>query len=329
MEYTKLGSTDLKVSRICLGTVFRSGMDEASCIAAVHEAAAQGCNYLDCANIYRNGLSEQIVGKAIKGRRDEFVVSTKVGAEPETGGPAGLGGLGRASITSAIEDSLRRLDTDHVDTYLCHFPDPATPIDETLGAMDQLVRQGKVRYPAASNFESWRLCEALNVCDRDGLAPFVCNQILYSLLDRHVEDEIIPYCVRRNVAVTVFATTLIGLLSGRYRYGQPPPAGTSWHRGPYNYRAAMTQHTDQVIATVIDVAQSRGKTPTQVAMAWCLANPGVTAVIIGADTPDRVRENWGAVGWKLTDEELTRLNDVSDGHCLRVRKDCPGGWRDE
>ena len=329
MEYTNLGLTDLKVSRICLGTVFRSEMDEASCIATIHEAQAQGCNYLDCANIYRNGLSEQILGKAIKGRRDQFVVSTKVGAEPETGGAAGKGGLGRASIISAIEDSLRRLDIDYVDTYLCHFPDPDTPIDETLGAMDELVRQGKIRYPGCSNFESWRLCEALNVCDRDGLAPFVCNQVGFSLLDRRVEHQTIPYCMRRNVAVTLFATTVIGLLSGRYRYGRPPPVGTSWHRGPYNYRAAMTRHTDQVIAAVMDVAAARGKTPTQVAMAWCLANPGVTSVIIGADTVERVRENWGAVGWKLSDEELDRLNNVSDGHCLQIRKDCLGGWQDE
>lgn len=328
MEYTKLGSTELKVSRICLGTVFRSEMDQDSCIATIHEAQAQGCNYLDCANIYRNGLSEQIVGKAIKGRRDQFVVSTKVGAEPTTGGAAGKGGLGRESITNAIEDSLQRLDTDYVDTYLCHFPDPATPIEETLGAMDKLVRQGKIRYPGCSNFESWRLCEALNACEGDGLAPFVCNQVLYSLLDRQVEYETVPYCMRRNVSVTVFATTLIGLLSGRYRFGKAPPEGTSWHRGPYNYRAAMTLHTDEVIAAVIDVAMARGKTPTQVAMAWCLANPGVTSVIIGADTIERVRENWGAVGWQLTEEELDRLNKVSKGHCLEVRKDCPDGWQD-
>lgn len=326
MEYANLGTTGVKVSRICLGTVFRSQCDETMGMRAIEEAASLGCNYLDCANVYRNGLSEQIVGKAIRGRRDQFVVSTKVGAEIN-GGPATGGGLTRSSIISAVEASLQRLGTDFIDTYLCHFPDPKTPIEETLGAMGDLVRQGKVRYPGCSNFESWRLCEALAVSENQGLPSFVCNQVGYSLLDRRIEDEVVPFCQRRKVAVTVYATTAIGLLSGRYRYGEPPPPGTSWQRGPYNYRKAMTRRTDQVVQAVIDIADQRGKTPTQVVMAWCLANPGVTSIIIGADTPQRVRENWGAAGWDLSAEERARLDNVSEGQRLVVHKDCPEGYQ--
>ena len=327
MKYTTLGHSDLNVSRLCLGTVFRSGVDESTCLASIDEAASLGCNYLDCANIYRKGFSEKIVGKAVRGRRDQFVISTKVGAQTD-GGPAEGGGLSRDAIVKAIEESLKRLATDHVDTYLCHFPDDQTPIEETLRAMDDLVRQGKIRYPACSNFEGWRVCEALNVSQHDGLAAFVCNQIQYGLLSRHPEQEVISFCQRRNVAITVYATTAIGLLSGRYRYGQPPPPNTSWHRGPYNYRVAMTPRIDQLIQALVDIAGRHGNTPTQMAMAWCLKIPGVTSVIIGADTPERVRENWKAIDIQIGDEEMARLDELSSGHEVVIRKDCPQGWQD-
>lgn len=325
MEYTKLGSSDLEVSRICLGTVFRSEMAEEACLAAIDAALDQGVNFLDCANVYRNGYSETIVGKAIRGRRDRFVVSTKVGSQVE--GDAASGGLSRVAITKALEASLRRLRTDYVDFYLCHFPDPSVPTEETVRAMDDLVKQGKVRFPGCSNFESWRLYEALLVSERERISPFVCNQVGFSLLDRRVEEELVPFCQQRGVAVTAFAPMAIGLLSGRFRYGQPPPEGTSWHRGPYNYRAAMTPRVDAVIQTVIDVGDARHKTPSQVAMAWCLHQPGIDVVITGADTPERVFENCGAAGWSLSQEEVQQLDEVSDGQRLKIRKDCPDGYR--
>ena len=326
MEYVRLGNSALTVSRICLGTVFRSELDEQTCIAAIHEAAELGCNYLDCANVYRDGFSEQIVGRAVRGRRDKFVISTKVGA-PMPDVPHS-GGLSRREIVRAAEASLQRLDTDYLDTYLCHFPDPATPLEETFGALDDLVRQGKVRHVGVSRFEGWRLCETLAICRRDNLAAPICHQLCYSLLDRRIEDEVVPYCRERGIGITVFATTAIGLLAGRCRYGQPPPQGTSWHRGPYNYRAAMTPQIGQVIQTVLEIAAAHEKTPSQVAMAWCLAQPGITSVITGADTPQRVRENCGAGGWQLSAADLDRLDRMTEGQRMVIRKDCPEGYQE-
>lgn len=324
MQYCKLGDSELKVSRICMGTVFRSEMDKESCIAAIHTAAELGCNYLDCANVYRDGFSEEIVGQAIRGQRDRFVVSTKVGA-PETRLPES-GGLSRREITRAVEASLQRLQTDYLDSYLCHFPDPRIPLEETLRAMDDLVQQGKVRSVGVSNFEEWRLAEALSVCSVEGLAKPVCNQLCYSLLDRRIEDGVLPCCRDSGVGVTVFATTAIGLLSGRCRYGQPPPAGTSWHRGPYNYRKAMTEQVDRVIQAVVEIAAAYHKSPSQIAIAWCLAQPGITSVIIGADTTARVGENSAAVEICLSDVDLDHLDLVSEGQRLVIHKDCPRGY---
>ena len=290
-------------------------------------AATEGCNFLDTANVYKEGWSEGVVGRFLKGRRDQFILTTKVGATLQGGGPGTSGVLRRARIVQSIEESLARLSTEYIDLYLCHFPDNATPLDETLGAMDELVRQGKVRFPGCSNFESWRLCESLQISEQKGLSSFVCDEVCYSLLDRRMEDELLPFAQRRRVSVTVFAVTAIGLLSGRCRYGQPPPEGTSWHRGPYNFHKAMTPRTGRVIDTVVDIAERRGKTPTQVAMAWCLQVPGITSVIIGADTPQRIEENFGAIGWTLSDEERKRLDEVTEGQRLMIHKDAPQGYQ--
>ena len=324
MEYTRLGNSDLNVSRICLGTVFRSEPDEASSIAAIHQAAELGCNYLDCANVYRDGLSEKIIGRAVRGRRDQFIISTKVGS-PEADVPAS-GGLSRNEIMRAAETSLRRLDTDYLDTYLCHFPDPDTPLEETFRALDELVQQGKVRYVGVSRFEGWRLAETLSACELEKLAAPVCHQLGYSLLDRRIEDEIVPYCQQKGVAVTVFAATAIGLLSGHYCYGQPPPPGTSWQRGPYNFRRAMTDGVDRVIQKVIQVAEAHECSPSQIAMAWCLAQSGITSVVTGADSVERVTENCAAAELQLSAEDLKQLDEVSAGQVLVIHKDCPQGY---
>ena len=325
MEYTEIGSTGVRVSCVCLGTVFRSEPEATACLATIQAAADRGINFLDVANVYRDGYSEEIVGKAIKGRRDQFVVTTKVGS-PSPDEPS-CKGLSYDAIMGAAEGSLKRLQTDRIDFYLCHFPDPEAPIEETLRAMDDLVRQGKVRFPGCSNFQGWRVGEALTASRQKGFASFACHQLLFNLLDRRCEDEIIPFCHDRGIGVTVFAATAIGLLSGRYGYGRPPPPGTSWHRGPYNFRAAMTRRTGEIIDTVVGIAEQRGKTPTEVAMTWCLSRPGVTSVIIGADTPERVNDAAGAVGWALTPEELERLDAVSEGSRMPVKKDCPEGYQ--
>lgn len=336
MQYTALGSTDLRISRYTLGTAFRQGGDEATARATIDAALDAGCNSFDTSNVYhtdrgvaadgyRQGSeSEHILGRAMKGRRDRFIVTTKVGAL-ETGDPAAKG-LGRENIVRGCERSLQRLGTDYIDLYLCHFPDPAVPIDETLEALATLVKQGKVRHIGCSNFEGWRLCRALIAADDHQYPRLACNQLGYSLLDRRIEDELIPYAELEGIGITVFAPTAIGLLSGRYRFGEPPPSGTSWHRGPYNYRAAMTPYVGRVIDEVVDIAERVGRTPTQVALAWCLTRPQVNSVIIGCDTPDRARENLSASDWVLPPDATQQLDDVSDGLRLRIRKDAQDGY---
>ena len=326
MEYAPLGSTGVEVSRVCLGTVFRSEPNDATCIATIERATDLGCNFLDCANIYRDGVSEKIVGKAIKGRRDQFIVTTKVGTPPVQ--DPKRGGLRKESILWNAEQSLKRLNTDYIDLYLCHFPDPDAPIEDTIDAMDTLVRQGKVRYPGCSNFESWRISEALAVSGQKQQARFQCNQGQYNLLARRLEDEVIPFCEARNVAVTAYAPTQIALLTGAFRYGQAPPVGTPWHTGPYNYHDAMTPVVDKIVQTLIDVGQRLGKTPTQVAIRWCLQQ-GVTAVIPGTSSPDRIDENFDVTDWSIDEQDMELLNRVSERHRMVIRKDCPNGYQAE
>jgi 1-deoxyxylulose-5-phosphate synthase len=324
MQYNNLGSTDLRISRLSLGTVFRREADPSVYRATIDAALEVGCNSFDTSNVYQDGHSERILGRAMKGRRDRFLVTTKVGA-PEVDEPSAKG-LGRCNILHCCEKSLQRLDTDVIDLYLCHFPDPETPIDETVAAMDTLVMQGKVRYVGCSRFEKWRLGEAMQTSARAGQASFICDQLYYNLLNREIEDELVPYCRQQGVGITVFGATAIGLLSGNYRYGQPPPAGTSWHRGPYNFRAAMTAPVGRVIDAVVVTAERLGRTPTQVAVAWCLSRPEINSVIIGCDTPERMRENAAASDWLLPDEDVQRLNEVSDGQRLEILHDCPEGY---
>lgn len=322
MQYTRLGTSDLRVSRLCLGTVFRSEPDTATGIATIHAAAEHGCNFLDCADFYGTGRSERIVGAAVEGQRDRFVVTTKVGSPM----PDAAGGLKRDYILRACEASLRRLATDYIDCYLCHFPDPGTPLDETLSAFDRLVADGKVRYPGVSNFSAAQVLESARISRERGWVSYVCNQVGYSLLDRRIEDELLPGIERAGVGVTAFATTAIGLLAGRYRYGRPPPAGTSWRRGPYNFRAAMTPAVGRVIDAVLDIARRCGTSATRVATAWCLRLPVVNAAIIGTDTPDQVRQNFRDADWELPAEEAAELDRCSAGLRLAIRKDCPQGW---
>ena len=324
------------MSRLTLGTAFRQGVPENVALATIDAALDAGCNSVDTSNVYHTGTgvldgdrhdglhSERILSKALRGRRDRFVVTTKVGA-PELGDPS-TGGLGRVNVIEGCERSLRRLGTEYLDFYICHFPDPHIRIDETLEAMTTLVDQGKVREIGCSSYESWRLYEALATSDRGSLPRFACNQVGYSLLDRRIEDELLPYCRQAGVAVTVFAPTAIGLLSGRYRYGRPPPSGTSWHRGPYNYRAAMTPWVGAVIDAVATIADQHGKTPTQVALAWCMSRDGISSTIVGCDTPERAVENLAAAEWAMPPEDAQRLDDVSAGLRLQIRKDAPDGY---
>lgn len=323
MQYFWFPDTDLKVSRICLGTAFRSEHDEADCEAVIRAAANAGCNFLDTANCYRDGLSERIVGKAIRGRRDEFVVASKVGTPMPS--DRSNGGLSRTAILRSIEQTLKRLGTDHLDLYICHYPDEETPIEETMEVMDELVRQGKIRYPGLSAYETWRTEDVLRICETGKLAKPVCNQLLHNLVDRSIEDHLLPACHAARVAVTAFSPTAIGLLSGGHLYGQPPPKESNWYRGPYNFRAVMTPLVGDVIRTLLDISKRTGHTPTQIAAAWCF-HRHVDVVILGADSAKHARNNMKAEVITLSDDALSRLDDVSDGLRTPIRRDCPSGY---
>ncbi len=311
MEYRNLGHAGVKVSPICLGTAFRGQEDDAVCIRTVERALDLGCNFIDTANVYGQGRSEQILAKALKGKRDDVFLASKV-TSPIGPGPNDQG-YSRYHIMRKIERSLKRLQTDHLDLYLLHSFDPTTPINETLRTLDDLVRQGKVRYIGCSNFNAYQIVEALWTSDVHNLEPFACLQSQYNLLNRwEIEPDLMPVCKKHGLGMMTFSPLAIGLLTGRFRRGQPPPPGTPWAQGSYEFEKAMSEQNDRIIQKLIEIGQNREKTPAQVAIAWVLDHPEITAAMIGPDTPEHVDENFGAVGWQLTPEERAALDEVSE-----------------
>ena len=309
MEYRNLGISGVKVSPICLGTAFRGAPPDDDCVRTIHHALDLGINFVDTANAYQNGHCEEIVGKALKGRRHEVVLTTKV-CSPMGSGP-NEGGLSRIHIMQAIENSLSRLQTDYVDLYLAHSVDANTPIDETLETFNDLVRQGKVRYFGCSNFPSWMVCKGLWVSDRGNLESFTCVQESYHLLDRRIEREQIPLCLTQGLGVMTYSATAVGLLTGRFRHGSPPPAGTVWTDRVQQFEDLMTPDADAVVVALKKIASNRDKTPAQVAINWILTRPGITAAIIGPDSEKHVDENMGGAGWSLSEDEIATLNEAS------------------
>ncbi|MCL4507028.1 MAG: aldo/keto reductase [Chloroflexi bacterium] len=310
MEYRNLGKAGVKVSPVCLGTAFRgSRNDEGLCIRTIERAIEQGINFIDCANVYG---TESIVAKALKGKRDDIVLTTKVHSR------IGPGPNDRSSsryhIMREAERSLKRLEVDHIDIYLLHGFDETTPIEETVRAMDDLARQGKIRYFGACNFNAWQVCEALWKCEAWGLDSFIGIQPQYNLLNRaEVEPELMPLCRKYGLGMMTYSPLAIGLLTGLFRRGQPPPAGTPWAGGSrsYDFELAMSEQADQIVQKLIYLAATRGKTPGQVAMAWILSHPEITSIIIGPDRPEHVDENLGALGWNLSSQERVELDEVS------------------
>ena len=310
MEYRNMGKSGVKVSPICLGTGFRAGAEEDDCIRVVERALDLGCNFVDTANSYGQGRSERILAKALRGKRDDVVLTSKV-CSPVGTGPND-NGLSRYHIMREVERSLSRLETDRLDIYLLHLFDPVTPLDETLRAMDDLVRQGKVRYIACSNFSAWQICDSLWTSDRHNLASFVCTQSQYNLLYRwDIETELMPVCNRHGLGIMTYSPLAIGLLTGIYRRGQKPPPDSPWGKRHYNFEAAMTEQTDGIVQKLVEIGQERGKTPAQVAIAWILDHEEITSVIIGPDLPEHVDENFGALGWQLSKEERAALDELS------------------
>ncbi len=316
MQYRQLGRTGLKVSELCLGAMnFGWTTSEADSQAVLNHFVAAGGNFIDTADVYAGGRSEEILGTWLKTQpRDRVIVATKVrfGAEPNDVG------LSRHHILSQVEVSLRRLQTDYIDLYQVHCWDNLAPLEETLSTLDSLVRSGKVRYLGVSNYTGWQLQKAIEISRHMGWEQYVCLQPLYNLLDRSMEWELVPICLNEGLGIIPWSPLRGGWLGGKYRRGmEAPPAGTrvemaekrGWGETFHDY---ATEHTWNLLDTLYAVAAESGHTSAQVALRWLMQRPGVTAPIIAARTFAQYEDCMGAAGWKLTDEQMTRLTTASN-----------------
>jgi aryl-alcohol dehydrogenase-like predicted oxidoreductase len=271
-----------------------------------HEA---GVNLIDTADVYSAGRSEEIVGEVLEGRRDDFLIASKV--RMRMGEGQNMQGLSRHHIIEGCEASLRRLRTDHIDLYQVHEWDGMTPLEETLGALEQLVDSGKVRYVGVSNYAGWQLMKALGISERDQLPRFVSQQIYYSLQERSSEYELLPAAVDQGLGTLVWSPLAGGLLSGKYRRDHEPPAGsrhlTDWGEPPV-YDESLLYDTIEVL---ISIAEAHGVSAAQVALAWLLTRPSITSVIIGSRTDEQLADNLRAAELTLSDEEIARLEEIS------------------
>jgi aryl-alcohol dehydrogenase-like predicted oxidoreductase len=322
MEYTTLGASGLHVSRACLGAMMfghsaKAPTNEADSRRMIDAFLDAGANFIDTANTYVSGESEEVVGRAIKTRRDEVVLATK-GFGPITGGytvsPDALGpnttGLGRKYLIKALETSLRRLDTDYVDLYQCHRPDPDTPIIETMATLHGFVVSGKVRYIGCSNWTGSQIVEAQWAARQLGGTPFVSLQPRYSLNARRIEEDVLPTCQRHGLGTMVYSPLGGGVLTGKYKRGESAPADSRVGRGGL-WARMLDDQSLELADEVGKVAAEVGATHTAVALAWVLARRGVTSVIIGPRTFEQYEQNMEGFDLELDPELVKRLSDAS------------------
>nr|BEK69287.1 aldo/keto reductase [Kitasatospora purpeofusca] len=319
MEYRRLGASGLTVPALSLGTGTFGGRgplfgawgttDETEARRLLDIAIDAGVTLFDTADVYSDGASEEVLGRAIKGRRDQVLISTKAGL-PTGDGPNDAG-TSRARLTTAVDAALRRLGTDHLDLFQLHAFDAATPVEEVLGALDELVRAGKVRYTGVSNFSGWQLMKSLAAADRDARPRYVAHQVYYSLVGRDYEWELMPLGQDQGVGALVWSPLGWGRLTGRIRRGTPVPPGSRLH-DTADYGPPVE---DELLYDVVDaldaIAAETGRTVPQVAINWLLRRPTVSSVIIGARNEEQLRQNLGAVGWELTAEQVAWLDAAS------------------
>lgn len=316
METVNFGKAGVKVSRLALGLGLRGQDDPAAAQRMIEYAIDQGINLLDCANVYspldnrRTGMSEEILGRAIKGRRDEVVITSKVASRVGEG--PNDAGLSNVHILREIDNSLRRLQTDYVDVYLVHVYDANTPLEETMRALDDVVRAGKARYIGCCNYAAWQVCRGNWLAERLHGTPFRVVQNEYSLLTRGPEQELFGVVRELGLGMMAYSPLAVGLLSGLYQPDTSPPGGSYWDaRGADAYARVMSGPAGRVLPVLFDAAEELGKTPAQVALAWVLSHREVTCAITGADTIEHLDDNLGAVGWTLDPTIIERLNEAS------------------
>ena len=306
MEYRQLGNSGLQVSTIGLGTNnFGMRLDAAQTALIVNHALDVGINMIDTANSYGKGLSEEYIGKALKGKRDQAVLATKVSSRMNEG--PNNAGNSRRHIIAEVEASLRRLDTDYIDLYQIHWWDSNTPLEETLRTLDDLVSQGKTRYAGSSNFSAWHACEAAWTAQSLGVTSLVSTQPRYSMMDRVVENELVPFCQKYGVGILPYYPLENGFLTGKYRRNEDAPAGT---RLAANDRGMFTDKNFDVLDGLIAFAEARDHTVLDLAFSWLLANKAVSSVIAGATKIEQVITNSKAAAWDLTTEEVDEVNGI-------------------
>ncbi|WP_018548446.1 aldo/keto reductase [Streptomyces sp. LaPpAH-108] len=314
MQYRTLGRTGIKVSPYCLGAMMFGALgnpDHDASVRMIHKALDAGINFVDTADMYARGESEEIVGKALKGRRDSVVLATKarnpMGLETgDTPADPNRQGASRRWLTRALDDSLRRLGTDHVDLFQIHRPDPDTDIEETLSVLTDLVRAGKVRAIGTSGYPASDLVEAQWVAERRGLQRFRTEQPTYSLLNRGVEREVLPVCERYGMGALVYSPLAGGLLTGRYRKGQRADT----HRARFGFRHLTDERRLDTVERLIPVAEEAGLSLTHLALAFVITHPGVTSAIIGPRTMDQLDDLLAGTKTTLTDETLDRIDAI-------------------
>lgn len=306
MEYRQLGKAGVRVSVIGLGTnQFGGKVDQAGVNAIIAGALDLGINFIDTADVYTGTRSEETLGVALKGRWDKVVLATKV--RTKLGDGPNDQGASRYHIVNGVEASLRRLQSDHIDLYQIHSWDATTPIEETLRALDDLVRAGKVRYVGASNFAAWQLARANLLAELRGWSPFVSIQPHYHMLERAIEQELIPYCNAYQVGILPYFPLAGGFLTGKYRRGAPAPAGSRGESSPYVQKYLIDANYT-IVEGLEAWAAERGHTLGELAHAWLLAQPMVSSVISGATRLEQVAANAKAASWQLTPAELAEVN---------------------
>ena len=318
MDYRQLGRSGLRVSPLTLGTMTFGGRGHWGRVGGtdVDVATRQvdmcldaGVNLIDTADVYSEGVSEEIVGKTLKGRRDRVLLATK--ARFAMGDGPNDAGLSRHHIIRACEASLRRMGTDYIDLYQVHEWDGATPLEETLATLDQLVASGKVRYIGCSNYAGWQMTKALGISERRGYERFVSQQIHYTLQAREAEYEIVPAALDQGVGILVWSPLAGGLLSGKYRRDQDMPEGsrhlTDWNEPPIRDEDKLYD----IVEVIVEIAEARGVSAAQVSLAWLLGRPGVSSIVVGARTEEQLADNLAAADVELSDDERARLDEVS------------------
>ncbi|WP_116247228.1 aldo/keto reductase [Nocardiopsis sp. FIRDI 009] len=328
MRYRYLGDTGLSVSELCYGSFNFGGsakflgapdkdwaefgtVDDDDVFTLINTALDAGINFFDTADVYKNGMGEEFLGAALKKVRDRVVIGTK-GRWRITDDPNDLG-ASRHHLFAAVEASLRRLNTDYIDLYHIHGFDPRTSLDETLRALDDLIRAGKIRYIGVSNFAAWHLMKALSVSELRGLSRFVCYQGYYNLAARDLEREIVPLAVDQKVGITAWSPLAGGFLTGKYKRGERPE-GSRLANATAAESAPLTdeEQAHDIVDVLREIAEKRDASIAQAAVNWLLAKPGVTSAVIGASKPHQLEDNLRAMEWTLSEEEVARLDEVSE-----------------